>query len=48
MRALGLETANLSDTVEIEADGTELRFQGVTLSPEELVALAIRLTGQER
>ena len=48
VRALGLETANLSDTVEITADGTELRFQGVTLSPEELVALAIRLTGQER
>ncbi len=48
VRALGLETTNLSDTVEIETDGTELCFQGVTMSPDELVALAIRLTGQER
>lgn len=47
VRALGLETANLMDTVEIETDGTELRFQGIAVSPDELVGLAIRLTGQE-
>ncbi len=47
VRALGLETTNLSDTVEIETDGRELRFQGVTISPDELVALVLRLTGQE-
>ena len=47
VRALGLETANLMDTVEIETEGTELRFHGIAVSPDELVGLAIRVTGQE-
>ena len=47
VRALGLETTNLRDTVVIETDGTEVRFQGVPMSPEDLVGLATRLTGQE-
>ncbi len=47
VRALGLDTTNLRDTVEIETNGTEVLFRGVTMSPDDLVGLAIRLTGQE-
>jgi hypothetical protein len=47
MRSLGLDTATLRDTVSIDVDGTALTFGGVTMSPEELVNLVIRLTGQE-
>jgi len=51
VRALGLETTNLRENAgysfEIEAHGTELRFQGVTMSPVELVGLVVRLTGRQ-
>jgi hypothetical protein len=47
MRSLGLETGTLRDTVTIEVDGSALTFGGVAISPDELVNLIVRLTGQE-
>jgi hypothetical protein len=47
MRSLGLDSGTIRDTVSIDVDGTALIFGGVTMSPNELVNLVVRLTGQE-
>jgi len=47
VRSLGLDTTNLRDTVEIEVDGAAIVFAGVPLTPEELLGLTYRLSGQE-